>query len=141
MHGNGIYGAQSGASNKKEHKMAKNETVRIRPGILKSDEDAYTALPTMQDYNPANTGFSKSTLTGSLADMQTTQQAEVNAQNALDAARDAAVKAEWNFHDAMLGVKAQVVAQYGDDSDQAQALGLTKKSERKAPVRKAKAKA
>ena len=121
--------------------MAKNETVRIRPGILKADEDAFTALQAMQDYNPANTAFSKSTLTGSLADMQAAQQAEVNAQNALDAARDAAVKAEWNFHDALLGVKAQVVAQYGDDSDQAQALGLTKKSERKAPVRKAKAKA
>jgi hypothetical protein len=95
----------------------------------------------MQDYNPARTDFSKSTLTGSLADMQAAQQSEVNAQNALDAARDAAVKAEWNFHDGILGVKRQVVAQYGDDSDQAQAMGLMKKSERKAPVRKAKTKA
>ena len=69
--------------------MAKNETVRIRPGILKSDEDAFIALQAMQAYNPANVSFSKSTLTGSLADMQAAQQAEVNAQNALDAARDA----------------------------------------------------
>ena len=70
--------------------------------------------------------------------MQAAQQAEVNAQNALDAARDAANKAEWDFHNAMLGVKEQVTAQYGDDSDQVQSLGLTKKSERKVPVRKTK---
>jgi hypothetical protein len=35
-------------------------------------------------------------------------------------------KAEWDFHNAMLGVKAQ-------------ALGLKKKSERKSPTRKANA--
>jgi len=45
--------------------------------------------------------------------------------------------AEWDFHDAMLGVKEQVVAQYGNDSDAVQSLGLTKKSERKSPVRRA----
>ena len=121
--------------------MAKNESVRIRPSILKADEDAYTSLQAIEDYNPANTDFSKSTLTGFLADMQAAQQSEVNAQNALDAARDAAIKAEWNFHDGMLATKRQVVAQYGDDSDQAQAKSLTKKSERKAPGRKAKTKA
>jgi hypothetical protein len=38
----------------------------------------------------------------------------------------------------MLGAKDQVVAQYGDDSDAVQSLGLTKKSERKSPVRRAK---
>lgn len=37
-----------------------------------------------------------------------------------------------------MGVKAQVVAQYGADFDQVQALGLKKKSERKTPGRKAK---
>jgi hypothetical protein len=37
----------------------------------------------------------------------------------------------------MLGVKEQVVTQYGDDSDALQSLGLTKKSERKSPARRA----
>jgi hypothetical protein len=36
----------------------------------------------------------------------------------------------------MLGGKKQVVAQYGDDSDQAQAVGLTKKSEYSKPKSK-----
>jgi hypothetical protein len=91
----------------------------------------------MPDYNPANTSFSKVALAGCLADMQAAQQAEVNAQNLLDAARDAAPKAEWDFHNAMLGVKEQVVAQYGNDSDAVQSLGLTKKSGRKSPARRA----
>ncbi len=41
----------------------------------------------------------------------------------------------------MLGVKEQVIAQFGKSSDQVQALGLKKKTEYKAPVRKGKAKA
>ena len=39
----------------------------------------------------------------------------------------------------MLGVKEQVIAQYGKNSDQVQALGLKKKSEYKAPKPKKKA--
>jgi len=39
----------------------------------------------------------------------------------------------------MLGVKAQVIATFGDDSNEVQSLGLVKKSERKRPTRKAKA--
>jgi hypothetical protein len=38
----------------------------------------------------------------------------------------------------LLGVKEQVIAQYGKSSDQVQALGLKKKAEYKAPGRKAK---
>ena len=39
----------------------------------------------------------------------------------------------------MLGVKDQVTAQFGRDSNEVQALGLKKVSERKAPRRRAKA--
>jgi hypothetical protein len=40
------------------------------------------------------------------------------------------------FHDAMLGAKAQVVAQYRNDSLAVEAIGLTRKSERRRPVRR-----
>ena len=43
---------------------------------------------------------------------------------------------EWEFHNAMLGAKMQVTAQFGDDSDEVQAIGLKKKSEYKAPTRR-----
>ena len=119
--------------------MAKNQNARVRPDVLQADQAAYTALQIMQNYSPSNTAFSKDALTGYFESLQTAEENEINAQNALDAARDAAAKAEWDFHNAMLGVKAQVLAQFGSDSDQAQALGLKKKSERKKPTRKAKA--
>jgi len=56
----------------------------------------------------------------------------------LDTARDNAAAAEWEFHNAMLGVKDQIIAQFGKDSNQVQAIGLKKKSERKSPGRAAK---
>jgi hypothetical protein len=54
------------------------------------------------------------------------------------AARDGNVAAQWAFHNAILGAKHQIVAQFGDDSNEAQAVGLTKKSERAKPAPKAK---
>ncbi len=122
-------------------KTAKNQTRRLRPIQLQADQNALTAIQALSDYQPANPAYRAEKLGAALSSMQAAQQAEINAANALASARDAAVAAEWSFHNAMLGTKTQVVAQYGDDSDQAQALGLKKKSERKAPVRRAKAKA
>ncbi|HEY9151989.1 MAG TPA: hypothetical protein VIN60_03820 [Anaerolineales bacterium] len=79
----------------------------------------------LSDYKPANPAYGLDKVGAAQSAMQSAQQAEVNAQNALDSARDAANQAEWAFHNAMLGVKEQVVAQYGDDSDALQSLGLT----------------
>ncbi|MGA7193538.1 MAG: hypothetical protein WBW94_07905 [Anaerolineales bacterium] len=118
--------------------MAKDQTKRLRPILLQADRDALTAIRTLSDYQPANPSYAADKLGSALTAMQSAQQAEVNAQNALDTARDAANQAEWGFHNSMLGAKVQVVAQYGDDSDAVQSLGLTKKSERKSPVRKSK---
>jgi len=110
---------------------------RIGRVNLQADLDAQVALAAMTDYKPANAAFSTANITTALTAMQTAQQAEVRAQGALDAARDAAAAAEWRFHEAMLGVKDQIVAQYGASSDQLQSLGLKKKSERKRPAARA----
>jgi hypothetical protein len=59
------------------------------------------------------------------------------AVQALATARDLAAAAEWALHDGMLGAKAQVIAQYGPDSNAVQLLGLKRKSERRRPVRRA----
>jgi hypothetical protein len=111
--------------------MATHPNRRVIPAVLKADQDALTALQTLGDYHPANAAFDKPVLAAKSTALAAAQTALVNAQNALDAARDALVAAEWEFHNALLGAKRQVVAQYGDDSDQAQAMGLKKKSERK----------
>ena len=54
------------------------------------------------------------------------------------AARDNATAREWEFHNLMPGAKDQVTAQFGRDSNEVQALGLKKSSERKAPKRSGK---
>jgi len=117
--------------------MAKNQNRRLTPAQLQADDDALTALQTFNDYAPANSGCTKETGATKQSAMKAAQEAELSAQNALDSARDAANAAEWDFHNLMLSTKEQVIAQYGKDSDEVQSLGLKKKSEYKAPKRKA----
>ncbi len=119
--------------------MLPTQTRRIKPDVLKEDQDALTALAAIPDYKPANAAYTLVNLTAALTAMQAAQQAVVRAQGVLDTARDAAAAAEGRFHEAVLGAKDQVIAQYGKSSDQLQLLGLKKKSERKRPVRTAKA--
>jgi hypothetical protein len=112
---------------------------RVKPDVLQTDLDAQVALSVMSDYKPANEDFSLAKVTDALSKMQEAQQAELIAQSALDAARDAAAAAEWCFHEVLQGVKTQVIAQYGVNSDQVQSLGLKKKAEYKRPARTVKA--
>jgi hypothetical protein len=113
--------------------MARNQTIRIRPLVLEADRQASVAVRELAGYAPANPAYNQAAMSASLAALQAARDLEIQAENALDAARDNAVAAEWDFHNFMLGVKAQVSAQYGPDSNELQALGLTKKSERKMP--------
>jgi hypothetical protein len=114
--------------------MAKNQTRRLPPGQLQADREGHIALQSFGDYSPANPAYTRDKIDTLLATMQAMQEAEINAANALAAARDAAVAAEWDFHNAMLGIKDQIIAQYGVDADQVQSLGLKKKSEHKRPT-------
>ena len=119
--------------------MAKNQNVRLKPVQLQADLDALTALNGFAVYTPANTAYAKTAVTAKYTALKSAQDAELAAQVALATARDAATAAEWEFHNTMLAVKEQVIAQFGKSSDQVQALGLKKKTEYKAPGRKAKA--
>jgi len=121
--------------------MAKNQNKRLSPSQLQADVDANTALQNIDGYSPPNESYATTAVASALNAMKAAQQAEVNAAGALATARDAAAAAEWNFHNAILGVKEQVIAQYGKSSDQVQLLGLKKKSEYKAPKPKKKASA
>ncbi len=119
--------------------MAKNETKRLSPKDLQVDRDALHALQSIATYSPANPAYTVKQLQQLTAALEAAQKAEVQASEAARVARDAAAAAEWNFHNAILGVKDQVIAQFGKNSDQIQMLGLKKKSEYKSPgVRRVK---
>lgn len=119
--------------------MAFNPNRRLHAHILQADRESFISMQSIGDYTPANVSYSSDNLSETYRAMEAAIAAEINAQNALNAARDAAINAEWKFHNAMLGAKDQVIAQYGPDSDQVQAMGLKKKSDRKRPPRRATA--
>ncbi len=115
--------------------MAKDQTKRIRPAVLQTDRDALAAIAGLADYAPANPAFTLTKLQNADSAMDAAQETETQAIGTADAARDDAVAAEWDFHNAILGAKAQVKAQFGDDSNEWQSLGQTKKSEYAKPVK------
>lgn len=113
--------------------MAKDETKRIRPSTLQQDRDGFAALKGVTGYAPANADFIVAKIQTAQQNMVDMRDIEAQKQAELDTARDDATAAEWAFHNAFLGAKDQVKAQYGADSNELQAIGLTKKSEYASP--------
>lgn len=118
--------------------MAKNQTRRLLPAQVIANNDAFASLKKITNYAPINPAYNVAAGTT----LQTTQtnngDVEAQASSAYDNARDNAVKAEWDFHNYILGVKNQIIAQFGEDSNEIQSLGMKKKSEYKKPAAKAK---
>ena len=119
--------------------MAKDQTVPVAADVLKADADALAAIVKMNGYQPANAEFALAKLTTASGALKSAADTFAQAEADWQAARDGNVAAQWAFHNAILGAKQQIVAQFGDDSNEAQAVGLTKKSERAKPAPKAKA--
>ena len=114
--------------------MAKDQTKRLAPATIQEDKDVVAAMQTLTPtYAPANTAYSIANLMTSQGAMTTAQGVEVQKVGEAEAARDAANTKEWAYHNLVLEAKKQVIAQYGSDSDQVQAIGLKKKSEYKKP--------
>jgi hypothetical protein len=116
--------------------MARNQSKRLPPGKIEADESGFAALQTIPDYTPINSTYTVSAVKAAHGELQSLRSAEAQAQAQAAAARDNAVAQEWEFHNLMLGVKEQVIAQFGKDSDEVQALGLKRKSDYKSPKRR-----
>jgi hypothetical protein len=111
--------------------MNAHRNYRVRPEAAKADRAALNALHNLPDYAPLNPSYSVAALTALGQALEQALKEEERIQKALTAAHDAVKAAQWAFHDGLLGAKRQVIAQYGDDSDAMQSLGLTKKSKRR----------
>ncbi len=118
--------------------MAETKVRRVDPEQLEADRKSAKAVLEFTDYHPQKPEFAGAIVRTTLTALQPLLDAEDSAKRAYETARDNAVAAEWALHNIVLGVKQQVVGQYGDDSNEAQAVGLKKKSERKKPARKPK---
>lgn len=112
-----------------------NTNRRLSPQILSQDTDSLNGLNTIQDYSTKRPEATPATLQQSYQTMLALQQAETEKLALYRAASDAARLAEWEFHNAVLAMKEVVRGQFGADSDEAQSVGLKKKSDRKRPTR------
>lgn len=111
--------------------MAVKKIARVSQRILKKDRQIVAAVLALKDYIPANNEYTAERLGEALQRMDSAFKAEQEAMKAVVRAREAAIKEEAAFHDLVLGVKRQVIAQYGDDSEEITTLGMKKKSERR----------
>jgi hypothetical protein len=110
---------------------------RLRPAIIDKDIDSLHGLGTVPTYSTVRVEATPDALQLAHDKMRMRQQAETEKLAIAKAATDAARLAEWEFHQAVLAMKECVRGQFGSDSNEAQAIGLKKKSERKRPKRQA----
>jgi hypothetical protein len=116
--------------------MAKKQTRRMTFGVLSADRKAFAALQGIAGYAPANQTYTTENIRAVRDRMDDLQREAIQAEVVASAKRDAANAGEWEFHNAVLGAKTQVMAQFGPDSNELQALGLKKKSEYKTRARR-----
>ena len=116
--------------------MAKEQSRKITPKGVQNDKNGFENLKKITTYSPASSMFSLANGIASFNTMDAKERALAVAEKALKTARDESVAAEWSFHNYMLGAKDQIIAQFGDDSNEIQTLGVKKKSEYKRPARK-----
>jgi hypothetical protein len=110
---------------------------RLRPIYIHQDIDSLRGLRTIAEYVTGRPDATPKALQSAYAEMLAAQDEETETMVQAKAAADKARLAEWKFHNRILAMKECVRGQFGSDSDQAQAIGYKKKSERKRPRRSA----
>ncbi|HEY0404667.1 MAG TPA: hypothetical protein VGC89_03000 [Pyrinomonadaceae bacterium] len=111
--------------------MAKDQSKRIRPAVLREDRDSLAAVKKISAYAPHDPALSTAALTALAANVDAAQEEEAQTEAAAAAARDRATALEWEFHNAIVGMRDQVTGQFRRESDEAQSVGRKKPSERK----------
>ncbi len=115
--------------------MNRTGKIRRRPDTIAQDRDVVAALEKVDGYSPGLSELSLDAVKVKFQEMTTKQNAAVQAEAAMLTTKAEALQMEEDFHDLILRVKKAVLAQFGEDSNEAQELGLKKKSEYKRPKR------
>jgi hypothetical protein len=111
--------------------MAKNQTKPVDAGTLADDKSAVDACKEITTYTPAKPEFNQAALDASQTALEAADTAYNQTEKAFATVRDKRVAAQWARHNLVLGMRTQVKAQFGDDSNELQSVGLKKKSEYK----------
>ena len=86
--------------------MANTLKNRMPAQNLQADIDTYLALKAINGYKPYDNAYALEAVGALHEQLRIAQEAELHAQNAAAAARDALVALQWNLHDLILGVKS-----------------------------------
>ncbi|MBX7151956.1 hypothetical protein K1X84_09975 [bacterium] len=108
---------------------------RLRVILIQSDKNVVAALEKILTYNPNVPELALLKLQEAQKAMADAQTACVQAEAAYKTAYDNAALKEMQFHNLVLRVKKNILAQFGEDSNEAQAIGLKKKSDYRPPKR------
>lgn len=111
-------------------------TTPVPPPTLAADHATVMALQGLSDYQPMNPAYSTAQLMQAQAALTQAEQAEKEAEVALAEARRVRAELCQAYHDLTVGARAQVIAQYGPDAPAIALIGLTRKSDRKRPVKR-----
>lgn len=105
---------------------------RLSPNQLAEVKNAFAGLKSVDGYAPVNDDYKVSAIEPLEAalDELTVQEAQIAAQ--LAAVRDRIAETGTEFQQKIKGAAQQVIAQFGDDSSEIQALGRKRASDRAA---------
>ncbi|NJM07935.1 hypothetical protein HC891_19695 [Candidatus Gracilibacteria bacterium] len=109
---------------------------RISPETLMEYRKALQALPDLGDYTPRNQDHSVAVLQEIEQQLTVAEQAESRARRTLELAREEAIMLGQRLHHAMIGVRTEVLAQYGRDSAAVEVVGLKRRSSYRRPARR-----
>ena len=107
-----------------------SESTQVSPKQALKDIESYLAFTALTDYRSNNPAHSRDAADLAYKNLREAELHAITTQAAADAASDALAKARRDLHDVILGIKNEIRALYGPNSDQVAALGLKKKSER-----------
>lgn len=92
------------------------------------DLETYASLKAIT-YTSSNPEFSIESITASHTKMGASQTTEAQKYDEYEAAKDISADDEQDFHERLLGAKTQIKAQFGENSNEFQSLGMKKKEE------------
>lgn len=111
--------------------MAKNQTVKLRPDVLAKDLEDFAALKDIPTYAPPNPAFTVAAIQANVDAMNAKAEQLAQVEALGKTVRDELVALQWTVHNSVDGGRDSVEAQYGNDSNELQAVGRKKKSEYK----------
>ncbi|NTV64958.1 MAG: hypothetical protein HGA65_15720 [Oscillochloris sp.] len=106
-------------------------TKRLPPSVIAADRELLRSIQSLGDYQPINSIYSITTMQQQEASLTQAELAIVRLEEELKQARIVAAETARALHNTGLGVKDQVIVQYGPDSTEIEIIGLIRKSDRK----------